>query len=181
MIIAAAAGQERGEPVPCLMLPYESAGLWIWLGDWKVGVATAAQVSPASAGGPQQTDERGWQYAKVRLGAVDVPQVGWLPNEAAGTNVRRRLHWRFRQRLAALGGFRDKLETADWATTRTVSKVLTRLDELTADDTPLDRKELWTAAAMNPMQLAARQTAQQLMFDTESGARTRTLSWNLVS
>ena len=61
----------------------------------------------------------------MRLGASDVPTDGWLPTEASatGTNVRRRLHWRFRQRLSTLGGFKEKLETANWSMTRTVQKV----------------------------------------------------------
>eukprot|EP01052_Picozoa_sp_SAG31_P000478 SAG31_NODE_14_length_37953_cov_109.719660_12_plen_850_part_00 len=153
-------------PPDLLMLPYESTGLWIWLGEWKVAVDS------------EQTDPVGWQYAKIRLTTGnEVPQTGWIPTEAGGTTIRRRLHWRFRQRLATLGGMQDKLETANWAMTRTISKVLEQLNQLTADDTPLDRKERWTASAMNPLQEEARDVSRKLMFNESAAGHKELAEW----
>eukprot|EP01050_Picozoa_sp_SAG11_P004611 SAG11_NODE_299_length_11075_cov_15.266764_6_plen_895_part_00 len=152
-----------------LMLPYESQGLWIWLGDWKIGVTTGV------------TDTDGWQYCAVGAAATQIPKDGWAPRMPGGLQaisfVRRRLHWRFRQRLETLGGYREKLETANWSLTRQITQKLTALAALTANDTPLDRDELWKASLMNPMQEEARELLRDTLYDASGAGHKDLCDW----
>jgi hypothetical protein len=105
-------------------LPFERGGVWVWLGEWKI-----------SAGG-RSCDADGWQYAALAAGVRMLPATGWGPTPQggglSGTAVRRRLHWCFRQRLPTSGGYRDMVQTVDWASVRVLEAAKRKLALLTA-------------------------------------------------
>jgi hypothetical protein len=152
-------------------LPYESDGLWIWLGDWQTSIVD------------KETDDDGWQYARVMPTQIVVPTTGWQPLQPTGTQaifvVRRRLFWRFRQRLKALGGFKDKLQTTNWTLARTMQKLHQTLEKLSENDTPLDKPEAWNATAMYPVQQEVRDAAAEIIYSETMDGHKDLAEWFL--
>ena len=137
------------------LLPFESGGVWIWLGEWKIQ-------------GSDDTDAEGWQYLNGVPRGKALPQEGWARKSGAMTALRRRKHWCFRQRLATTDGY--KLESADWTFVRDFQSVVRRLTLMTAES--MNKNAGWSEQRTVELQLEAREVVQSIIM-TEDGSEER--------
>ena len=139
------------------LLPFESGGVWIWLGEWKIQ-------------GGDDTDDDGWQYLTGMPRGNVLPQEVWNRKAGALSGLRRRKHWCFRQRLQTTAGLSSKLESADWTFVRDFQTAIRRMTLLTTAS--MNKVQSWSEQRTLELQVEAKEIVQGIIM-TEDGSQER--------